>query len=484
MKRYQLPVIFALALLIRIVLIHMYPIIFGGDTVLRLANRDRIQLAYQLPVLQAAIYAVSKVSTAVLPVRYLMALIGAIAAAGFFRMTTPILGASNACWAALLLATNPFLVQLSIVPYQEVAMIAALFLAFHFFFAAKMTACSVSLGLACLTRYEAWAACPVLFAAYLLQHGANLRNMAKAALVFTWAPLMWIFYTRGISPGGTFVLEFPASLDRLVRYVYLGWITVKNTPVPVLFLALIGVNGVWKDARSRILMAFMALFLLSIPFSAHGESPNPERFVTAREATLLIAAVAFLAGSGMRAHRRMGVALASAGLLLGIYDAHRFIRRDTSAPKLQLSYRLAQYLDANVPDSEKVGILTAPIPTELVENYLNKVARRGGPDALRKAYQIMAGVDTSPPDYQRTLIHSRLGKARLLSFAGSAVPGSPMPPPTPVEWVAIWSDFRPSNALEEQLHASVLNRSPIQIIQMQPLSVSVYRAMPLPNRVP
>ena len=316
----------------------------------------------------------------------------------------------------------------------------------------------------------------MLFAAYLRGRGLGFTATVKAALLFCWAPLGWMIYSSGISPGGTFVVEVPTSPERLLRYVYLGWITAKNTPIPVIVLALIGAIKLRLDARWKILLAFIGLFLLSIPFSAHGESPNPERFVTSREATLFIAAGTMLAGLGISVRPRIGLALASAGLLLGTYDAHRFIRRDTSQPRLQLSYHLAQRLDSRLGGGERAAILTAPIPRELVERYLAKVSNRAGEEGLRRASEILRSLDTSPPDYQRTVVHSRLGKQRLVSFASSVAPGSPEPQKMRVDWVAVWSDFQPGNAVEEQLYQSVRARPPVETLHAQSLSVSIYRA--------
>ena len=75
--------LFVFAVLVRAALIHWHPAVFGGDTVLRLANRDKVLLSYQLPALQAAIHGVSMLGGGVVAVRYLMALIGATATNAF-----------------------------------------------------------------------------------------------------------------------------------------------------------------------------------------------------------------------------------------------------------------------------------------------------------------------------------------------------------------------------------------------------------------
>lgn len=486
LERHAALMIFATAFLIRVTFIHLYPMIFGGDSVLRLANRDHVLLGYQLPLLQAAIYSLSRLTDDLLPVRYMMAIIGGLASGGFYLLVTTLVSRTAALWAALLFVSNPFLIELSIVPYQEVLMLAGLLFAFYWYFTSRWIACSLSLGLACLTRYEAWAAGPVLALGYWLHHGTKPLEGAKAVALFAWAPLAWIACHGGLSAGGTFVVEAPLSLDRLMRYVYLGWITAKNTPAPAILLGVLGVYGLWreqcwKDARFRILAAFLTLFLLAILFSAHGEQPNPERFVTAREATLLITAVLFAAGLALRKSDRVRIVLAVAGIGLGLHNTRAFLSRDTSEPHIQLSYELANFLDRNLKDGEQAAILTRPLPRDLVEGYLNKAFAKGGDAELRRAHTILASMDTSPPDYQRTLIHSKLGRPRLLSFSRPAT-GGPEPAgmnTVRVRWIAVWTDFVPGNKTEAQLGESATTRgSLIRTLHSGHIQVLVYR---LPN---
>jgi hypothetical protein len=472
--------IFATGLLVRIFLIHIHPIVFGGDTILRLANRDRIVLAYQLPLLQAIIHYTSQIGDGLLAVRYAMALIGAAAGCGFYLVARDLLERRAAFWASLLFVSNPFLIQLSIVPYQEVLMLGSLLFAFHFFFRERWIFSSIFLGLACLTRYEAWVACPVMAVAFLMRRKKSLREVAKAVFLFGWAPLAWVVYNGAISAGGTFVIELPASPFRVLRYVYLGWITVKSTPIPALLLAIVGAWTIWKsraltDRRVLLLASFFGLFLLAILFSAHGEAPDPERFVTAREATLLIAATLLTAGFALNKSSRVRTAVAFVGVVLGIYSAHRFIVRDTSTPQAQLCYQLAQYLDARLAGHERAVVLTKPIPPNLVEAYLSKALKRGGEPALHKARVLLMTLETTPPEYQRTFVHSRFGKNRIISLAGDAVTKQPSDAGIQPDWVAVWSDFEPSNQAEARLYNSVARDEAVQVFQSGGLTVTVYR---------
>jgi hypothetical protein len=481
--RSHIAIVFIFGLLVRIVLIHLHPIIFGGDTVLRLANRDQILLSYQLPLLQAIVYSISKLADSLLPIRYGMAAIGAMAGAGFYLLATLFVERKSAFLAALLLSSSPFLIQLSIVPYQEVLMLCALLFAFYFFLAGHIGLASLSLGVACFTRYEAWIASAVMLIAYTASRGWRWKAILSGAALFGWAPLVWMAAHHGLSPGGTFVIEPPTSAARLWRYIYLGWITAKNTPLPVITLAGIGIwrlvrSGEWNKPSFRLLAAFLLLFLLAILASAHGESPDPERFVTSREATLLIAALVFLASFGIGVAGRLAVALSGAGIVLGIILADRSLVRDTSQPRIQLAYLLAQYLDQNMGESDKAVLLVPLLPKPLTNGYIDRVRRATGSDALHRAREILTSMDTSPPEYQRTVIHSRIGKPRLMNIAANALGDLPPEPDlTAVRWIALWSGFEPSTPIETKLLDLVTSRKPRDILAAGSETVSIYHGI-------
>jgi len=481
-------IVTGVALALRAYLIFAYPPIFGGDSVMRLANADRVLLAYQLPMLQGAIHLIQDPTA----VRWFMIFVGAVASAGFYRLASGIAGERGGLWAALLFATNPFMTAFSIVPYQEILMMAGLAFAFAFFFEGRLGRCSLTLGLACLTRYEAWIACPVLFAAWMWQCASMLPSAAgwragfKDALLgvfmFGWAPAIWIAWNVGLTPEGSYAVESVWTFERLWRWVYLGWITFKNTPPPVVVLALIGgwtafenlstlrKRGVFGSPQPGIrpadaggsekgfaLAGFVVLFLLAILFSAHGERDQPDRFVTAREAHILLAGGCLLAGLGIRRTQRFTTPLALICLAWSVVAADRFVDRETSEPHVALSLEAARYLDQHVQEGETVVVLANPIPRPALETFL-KQAGSGGIDSLLR-------LEVSPPDYQRVLVQSQLPKARLESrstLPTDLVPGQPLPRSSAPEWVVRWSDFEPSNEIEDKI-AALPVRSPQSI---------------------
>jgi len=491
LEHYHIAIILALGLLIRLWLIHAFPVIFGGDSVVRLANRDKILLSHQLPLLQAAIHYLGLISTDAALVRWFMAAAGAVAGCGFYLLASALLGRTVGFIAAVFFVVNPFLLAYSIVPYQEILMLAGLFFAFHFFFAGKWLAASAALALACFTRYEAWAAVPVFLIAFVLRESPTLRSLIKAALLFAWAPLAWTLYHAGLAPPGAFVLDLSLPLDRFWRYVYLSWISVKFTPPPVLLLAVAGLwclwsQGLWRSRRCLMLAAFVALFLAAILFSAHGDRDQPDRFVSARESHILLSAVALLAGLGFSRLPRFRVPVLILCAFWGIFLAHRFVASETADPKLRLSYDLALYLDQHVRNGQRAVVLAKPVSGALFSDYLNKTTAHGGLAGRRRALENLRQLDISPPDYQRTLVHSRLGKQRLRSLSTPLLPPAdevvwrslPSPDssaaPGELDWLALWSDFEPANSVEARLLEWTSGRRPFYTLRHDSHSVRIY----------
>ncbi len=491
-ERYHIAIIFVVGLLIRLWLIYAFPVIFGGDSIVRLANRDRILLSHQLPLLQVAIHYLGFVSTDPVLVRWFMAAVGAVAGCGFYLFASALLGRADAFIASVFFVVNPFLLAYSIVPYQEILMLAGLFFAFYFFFAGKWLAASAALALACFTRYEAWAVVPVFVGAFACQEPRRLRALAEGTVLFAWAPLAWTLYHSGIAPPGAFVLDFALPLDRLWRYVYLSWITVKFTPPPVLLLAAFGLwclwgQGLWRSRSYIMLAAFVALFLAAILFSAHGDRDQPDRFVSARESHILLSAVALLAGLGFSRLRRLRIPILALCAFWGSFLAHRFVAREAADPKLRLSYDLALYLDQHVRNDQRAVVLAKPVPAALFSDYLDKAAAYGGPAGRRRALHNMRQLDISPSDYQRTLVHSHLGKRRLRSLSTPMLPPADqavwrsLPSanlstiPGEIGWLAVWSDFQSANAVEARLLEWTSGREPRHILTRNSYAIRIYQ---------
>ena len=305
--------IFVSGLAIRLWLIAAYPALYGGDTVLHLRNHDRLLLSYQLPGLQFLIYLTYVVTAAPIGPRLLMAALGALAGVGFYLLLTELMERTSAFGAALFFVASPFLNELSIVPYQEILMLAALCFAAYFYVTGRFICAGILLAIACLTRYEAWIACPFFACDYLRRRNYSAQNVLKTLLLFGSAPVLWIAVHAGLSNPGTFVLELPHSIWRFQRWIYIGWITIRNTPLVPLLLAASGLLYLWKSRtfakpEGKLFTGFVSVFAVALLLSAHGEphrtSSDPERFVTSREATIPVAFVFLLAGFGLQAIMR------------------------------------------------------------------------------------------------------------------------------------------------------------------------------------
>jgi Dolichyl-phosphate-mannose-protein mannosyltransferase len=457
MRRPALVALVALAL--RLWLIFQFPIVFGGDSMLRLVHRDQVLLSYQLPLLQCFIWLLTRVTPGTLAVRLMMAVIGALAAVAFYYLAAELAGPRAALLGALLLATNPYITPVSTVPYQEILLLATLFAAFFFFFRRRWIAAAVFLALACLTRFEAWVACPVLAAAYFLDGPRTLRRAATGIALFGAAPVLWILARNGLSPQGSFVLDRSITLARFARYGFLAAHVAAEGTIPALLLAVAGLAGL-RDRRFAILGAFLGLFAVAILFSAHGELPDPERIVTTREIHIPLAGVLLLAALGCARYPRLAVPLALAGMVWGIWGSYAFVRHETARPEMRLGYDVARYLDAHVAPGEQVLICARPPNVDL---YFRKALETGGPAGLAAARRAVEAIDILPVDAQRTIVHlNRVTRAQVFTYPSL---------PAHADWAAVWSDF-------------ALAADPVATFRIDGRSVAVLRrpaAIPIPT---
>ena len=155
-----LVVLFVVGVAARLVLIWVYPVVYGGDSVMRMMNADRVLIAYQLPLLQVLIFGANVLSQDPVTLRYLMAAVGGLAGVAFYWLSSLLWGREIGLLCTLFFLCNPFILVHSLVPYQEILMLLLLCLGLAFLFESdcrrNLMLASLFLGLACLTRYEAW----------------------------------------------------------------------------------------------------------------------------------------------------------------------------------------------------------------------------------------------------------------------------------------------------------------------------------------
>jgi hypothetical protein len=478
--RRLLVLVFAAGIAARAWLIARYPIIYGGDSVARLAQADRVMLGHWLPLLQVAIHALSLVSPSALLVQSFMAVVGAVAGDGFYLLARDLVSAPLD--TAMLFVASPFILVWSIVPYQEALMLAGLFFALHWAFTGRFGLASVALGVACLTRYEAWLLCPVLGAVYLKTKGVSVGSVLTSAALFAWAPIGWFLYNRGLSPGGIVGFEWSLDPERLWRWVYLARAAAYNSPLTGILAGF----GAWvfvrrqlyRDPRWRLVAAFAAMFLVAILFSDSGIGPDPVRQVVLREAHLPVAGAILLAGIGLGAlpWGRHVVTLAS--VAVGLWMANRYVARAVADPHLALSYAVGAALRRDAHPTDTVIVLAHTISTE---PYLAHIEASRGEPAVAAALRGLEKLRSLPSEYSRVLVASGLGEARVRSYStfllGRFARQFPSERPLHVaraSWLVVWSDFTPANAAEACLAKGVTTAQPRETFTKDSVWVRVY----------
>ncbi|HEX9704762.1 MAG TPA: hypothetical protein VGA20_05910, partial [Gemmatimonadales bacterium] len=418
--------------------------------------------------------------------------LGAVAGVGFYFLMSDLVSRDTAFDAALLFTASPFILAHSVVPYQEILMLAGLGFAFHSAFVKRWPLASLCLGLACLTRYEAWLACPVLGLVYLRDSGWMGTALLRAAALFGWAPLAWIVYSGGLTPSGTHVLEASVNPERALRWAHLGVTTLRYSPVPV---ALLAVGGVWVVVKGRLwrreslvmLAGFLGLFLLAILVTAPGIGQRPERMVTNREAHLMIVAVIVVAALCLEATPRFRHAITAVCVLVGLWMADTYVRRATAEPRVALSFRLGRYLEREVAAGERVAIIARA--TEL-EPYLAVVEQKSGPAAVRETVRLLDDLNMGrPPEFQRVRVHVRWGRERLVSYAtpllgryAAADTSAGVSQVARPDWVVLWSDVTPTNAVEAGVIDETRALVPRQVFEQYGVTVRVYSLPPVDRR--
>jgi hypothetical protein len=302
----------------------------------------------------------------------------------------------------------------------------------------------------------------VLTLAWFLRKDRSPSGALKAALLFGWAPVLWILAHAGLTQRGHYVVETSLSVWRLQRYVYLGWITAKFSQLPVLFLAAAGAWYLLRDRsrldwRLRLQLAFLAVFLVAVLFSAHGVMPDPERYVTSREAHIPMLVLLLFATAGLAHWPRWTPALVFSSVALGIAMAFWYIRTQTSFADLQLDYRVAQYLDRSLPPDQRVLLLTKPLTPELTLQYLSQVSKTGTPEDILEARREIQAAASTPPDYQRVVVYSHLNRNQFLAS-----------PTACAEWTVAWNEY-PDAA------RALAGAPPVEILRSGPLSATVLR---------
>ncbi len=462
-------------------LMYLYPIIYGGDTVIRLVAFPQILYGHQLPLLQVLIYCALRCFYGAKSIFILMAVISAASAAGIYMLARELtLDRRAGRLAALLYASHPFILYYSRVPYQEPLLFAGMVWGFYFLFrppsARDLLFSSLLIGLACFSRYEGWIAALIAAGFYFWRRSRaegrfRLEPAIKALLYFGWAPALWVGWNEGLSPAGTFVLDLQVSWGRLYRSYFVAKSALWWTESAVVLMAIMGFVHSWrndamrKDPRLHALSALLLLHLGALVFSGHGIDPDPVRIVTEREAFVPIGLLVLYAGIGGRfliqeltdvspLGRAYRLAVASALLAVCVgYSLHRGLNCIAAAnadAELKTDYEVARFLAAR----EGAGlVLAAPLPADAIRGYLSSAEKWSGVNGKRNAERLLSQVETTPLDYQRIVAYSWIGKNRLFSadripgFDGTAI--DEFLSAKRIDHIVLFSDFVPVKPYEK-----------------------------------
>jgi hypothetical protein len=355
---------------------------------------------------------------------------------------------------------------------------------------------SLFLGLACLTRYEAWLITAVagFHFARTRSDGRSLRAylqlLSKTIALFGWAPLLWIVLHRGISPQGTYVLEEPATWERLLRIPYIVAMALYHAGPIVGCLALFGLLTFWRLslwAKPGIQMMILAaaLLMVSLVFSAHGVEPNPPRYVTDREAHWFMLFAFWVAALGLSGpiHRsNLRTVIHWLALILtvvwSLFQTDRYIKRLLADQNLILDYAVAQHLDQNLSDGDVALVFAQPLQANSAQQYLDKVYSQGGTQALAVARQQLADLNSGPLDYSRIVVNTHVRKGQIVDGSKLTVSASDTPnfvSQKHVRLAAVFSNYPAQESNTWHLLNYLKQRSSRQItLKDRDLQVSIY----------
>ncbi len=446
-----------------------YPVVYGGDPIVRLTNWEHLRLAYQLPLFQAVVHAVTRLSPHPLLLRVVLAVISALGACGMARLAAVAFGEESGPYAGLLFGSSHFLIFLGNAPYQEMLELALLLWALALIFGATSKAAQTAgyllLAAACWTRYEAWfAALAGALVQVIHQRPRPLRALLLA-LPFSIGPLAWIAANGGLSPAGTLVLDSGLRLARLWRIPYVLGASLYHTNAIVALLALFGFITWWRDPGWKrnlpaleILPLAAALFLLALPFSAHGVEPDPDRYVTNREVHFLLPCWFLLAAGGLRWFRirlRGSPVLPAALVFLLVfayegYATKKILDQSVNEGNLQLDVQLTWGIATRLGPGQSALIFARPFAPEETQRFLEMVRRGQGEAGVQAAREMMSRMNIWPMDYARIWVyapqaHAAWLRERLVRAQEAATL------PREAALAVVFDDYTPASLAEQAL---------------------------------
>jgi hypothetical protein len=409
-------------------LVWRFPVMYWGDPFARLENRDRLLVDRWLPLLQALLDAMARVTGSLTAMRLVLCAIGALAVAAAHALAGVLVGPLAAALFAVLLATTPLYVALSIVPYQEALFLglACAGLALHFGPGGpnRTRWAAVAFNLACLTRYEGW----VLVGVVALFEG---RGALRVGLRYGWTALAWLLVLLlAHRTGGLTADRSPAHAGFAALWGgYLHQLRAQIGCDLLIVTAAIGVAAVAARDRARphaVLLSFViasvALIFILHPYSAEN----------LRQTFLPLVIVLLYGASGavvlleraLRARPRLlPAAIAATALASAILFTPRavaFVRAASSEPDGRVVFAVAQRIRESAggaPGGRIVMLSTSELQAAILATYagipreriVTPAAGRLPPDAR---YVVEIQLDSALPVPDAAAVRRQLAPAQ------------------------------------------------------------------------
>jgi hypothetical protein len=167
-KNYQLFCflsIFIFAFIFRFILIIIHPEIYSWDAFRRIWNYEYLFVRHWLPFLQLLIFTYFKVSSSLIGLRVILALIAGLTCGSCYLLGQKLFNKEVGLIWALLMSVFPLFVKYSIVPYQEGIFLFLIIIGLFLYLSertAHLYLSAFAISLACLTRYEGWIICGII----------------------------------------------------------------------------------------------------------------------------------------------------------------------------------------------------------------------------------------------------------------------------------------------------------------------------------
>lgn len=447
--------IFLFGLLLRVLLLLLFPVPYGNDGIGRIYFKNNLFFGHWLPLTQFFVYLSAQLDDNIMAIRATFACLGALSACGFYLFLRMLTSRTMAMIGGLLCSVNSFYIVLSLMPYQDVLFLGLFYSALAFLFkddrilSSKVGA--VFYGLACLTRYESWFILPLLVIwkikidTSILARGVAenprflkfidskflfrifpknsisgysfkplVKNLFKSCIFFGWGPIVWFLLNRlylGDWHGflfrtldGTFYAWNPHfDIAWILSYAWKMTFWLVRFATPILLFCLPGLAIVLRKPQEmhpslKLLLLFCALVLIFFFFIIGKEFETVNRFAVIPMSILLVFAVIGMERSGKWLQQTVPWSknLFKANILRGGW--------------LFLLMLMIIYSAITVQRLNARPEFRGPFE---IANYLDS-ALQNDEKAVVVAERFRDFSDAAPMAYQRIIVQSKLGQDRIL----------------------------------------------------------------------